>query len=316
MAAPIPCLDLSGFVSGDAASKLAAARAWDEAMSSVGVCHVTGHGVDADAVRAADAAARAFFLQPADVKAKSAAAFYGDLGYCAPGVEAVSRTHEDAPQRPADAVESFVIHNVKDDKQVSEQFNAAMARYWVEMEKLMHALMRLSALALGLDEGFFAPFYDNHHSVLRLAHYPPSPARARAEVADAGGAGGAAQAQLRYGEHTDYIGLTILRHDQPGLEVRLPDGRWVGVPPVSGELAFTINSADLVAQWTNDRWRSPLHRVANGAAGGGGRLSLVFFSGPANDAVVTCLPGCGAPRYPPTTAGAYLQQKLAASNDV
>ena len=46
-----------------------------------------------------------------------------------------------------------------------------------------------------------------------------------------------------------------------GLEVLGPGGRWAGVEPVSG--AFVINIGDLMARWTNDRWRSTLHRVVD-----------------------------------------------------
>ena len=53
--------------------------------------------------------ARAFFASPAEQKVACAAGRYGERGYCAPGVEAVSRTAEGEPQRPADAVESFVF---------------------------------------------------------------------------------------------------------------------------------------------------------------------------------------------------------------
>jgi isopenicillin N synthase-like dioxygenase len=46
-----------------------------------------------------------------------------------------------------------------------------------------------------------------------------------------------------------------------GLEVLDPGGAWTGVEPVPG--AFVINLGDLMARWTNDRWRSTLHRVVD-----------------------------------------------------
>lgn len=41
---------------------------------------------------------------------------------------------------------------------------------------------------------------------------------------------------------------------------------------------------------------------------------MVFFSGPSNDTLVECLPGCGEPKYAPVVCGEYLRAKLEASN--
>ena len=56
--------------------------------------------------------------------------------------------------------------------------------------------------------------------------------------------------------------MTILRQDAVGgLEVLGIDGAWAGVEPAPG--AFVVNIGDLMARWTNDRWRSTLHRVVD-----------------------------------------------------
>ena len=210
----------------------------------------------------------------------------------------------------------------------SAAFDSALRAYWAEVETLMHALMRLSALALGLQEDFFEDAYREHHSVLRLAHYP------RRECgADAAGSG--AEAQLRYGEHSDYTGYTLLWQDgstRPGMEARI-GGEWVDVPPAQGRLSIVVNAGDLIEVWTNGRWVSPLHRVANAMQGEvqkqeqhsrhhhqqqeqQGRLSIVFFTGPSDDTTVSCLPGCGEPKHAPVNALQYLLAKLSASNEV
>ena len=180
----------------------------------------------------------------------------------------MSRTavDNDAPQRPPDAVESFVYHgHAGRDKLPSEAalpgFASALGRYWGELEALTRALMSLSAAALGLEEDHFEAAYARHASVLRLAHYPPA-----AAAVSARGEGEAAAGRLRYGEHTDYIGFTILFQDdspRPGLEVRMPGGEFVDVPPLpstaadgadgGGGVSFTVNVADMIARWTNDR---------------------------------------------------------------
>jgi isopenicillin N synthase-like dioxygenase len=90
-------------------------------------------------------------------------------------------------------------------------------------------------------------------------------------------------------------------------------GRWVAAPP-SGD-AFTVNLGDLMMRWTNDRWRSTLHRVVNPAAGDqwrSQRLSLGMFFIPNYDAEIAPLPGSrGEPLYPPTTVAGYRTERFA-----
>lgn len=96
---------------------------------------------------------------------------------------------------------------------------------------------------------------------------------------------------------------------QGGLEVQSPDGAWHPVSPVPGSLV--VNLGDAMARWTNDRWRSTMHRVVVPT---GRRQSIAFFHNANWDAVIECLPGCLAPgeqpTYPPITAGPHLMQKF------
>jgi isopenicillin N synthase-like dioxygenase len=69
--------------------------------------------------------------------------------------------------------------------------------------------------------------------------------------------------------------------------------------------------------WTNDRWISTLHRVANpprDAALGSRRQSIVFFYQPNYDALIECLPGCCGPEHPakyaPVTSGEHRLRKF------
>ena len=99
-----------------------------------------------------------------------------------------------------------------------------------------------------------------------------------------------------------------------GLQVLGRDGAWADVPCIPG--TFVINLGDLMAEWTNDRWRSTLHRVVNPPReeAESSRLSLLFFHQPNYDAVIECLPSCtddaNPPRYAPITSGGHVAHKI------
>ena len=87
------------------------------------------------------------------------------------------------------------------------------------------------------------------------------------------------------------------------------------VEPVPG--AFVVNIGDLMARWTNDRWRSTLHRVVDPAdprAAAARRQSMAYFQNANWSAEISCLPTClepgEKPRYPPVLAGPHLMAKF------
>jgi len=121
--------------------------------------------------------------------------------------------------------------------------------YYRAMETLAHRLLDIFAKALDLPQDFFPPLCDSHWSALRALNYPeqihpPNPG------------------QLRIAPHSDYGVLTILRADDApgGLEVLRVDGSWS--PVVIPEDCFCVNLGDLMQRWTNDQWRSTVHRVS------------------------------------------------------
>jgi isopenicillin N synthase-like dioxygenase len=133
----------------------------------------------------------------------------------------------------------------------------------------------------------------------------------------------------RYGPHTDYMGYTILRADPGdwrdgacntgGLEVWLDaEEKWapVIIPPEHSDTALVVNAGDLFQRWTNDKWKSALHRVSNPAPGSAAwerdRFSIVFFSGPMDDVLIETISGAedGHVKYAPVRAGDYLLSKI------
>ena len=183
------------------------------------------------------------------------------------------------------------------------ELQAAWTAYYHAMRDVGRRLMSLFARGLGLPPGFFTGTTGDGASALRAINYPARK-------------GAALPGQRRAGAHTDYGMLTILRQDAVGgLEVLGPGGSWAGVEPVPG--AFVINIGDLMARWTNDRWRSTLHRVVEPpgpSAATARRQSMAYFQNANWSAEISCLPTClepGAkPRYEPVRAGPHLIGKF------
>jgi isopenicillin N synthase-like dioxygenase len=218
------------------------------------------------------------------------------VGHPDPGDDAYARAGRD----------SFYAPNIWPSEPTA--FRKTWEAYYTAMEDLSCRLMRGFALGLGLDEGFFEPKIARHISHLQANFYTPQD--------DA-----PADNQWRAGAHTDYGSLTILWQEPgvAGLQVRNTAGEWVDVGP--DERAFVVNVGDLMAYWTNDRWVSTLHRVANPPRDRADktRLSISFFHQPNADAVVECLPTCVADdnpaRYPRTTSGEHLMWKIRKANE-
>lgn len=73
------------------------------------------------------------------------------------------------------------------------------------------------------------------------------------------------------------------------------DGEWVGAPFIPGTLV--INIGDLFQRWTNDIYRSNLHRVVNRT--GKERYSIPTFFNLDYHTPVSCLPTCQSAGNPP-----------------
>lgn len=314
--------------------------AWDNAFRRFGCCILVGHGIEAEDFDRLREEATSFFSQPKETKMLFNYGPYGNEhgGYTPQAGEVVAASQgASVDGKTFDAVESFVLN-----RQTIQQHLDILPHsgaYFKMCEDLMHRLHVLSTRALGIpledgEEDYFRKFYDSSDprsaacgaslNALRLAYYPPQ------EREGCGGGGGSddemgdsieaasvgapevGKVANRYGEHTDYLGFTVLRPDESdwspelegagGLEVldSRGDGSWISVtlPAESKATALIVNAGDLMQRWTNNRWISPVHRVtgprAGSAAAAQGRSALVYFSGPMADAIVEVCSVCSA----------------------
>jgi isopenicillin N synthase-like dioxygenase len=166
-------------------------------------------------------------------------------------------------------------------------FREQMLAYQAALRELGDRVLSAIALSLDLPEDYFVPFYDMPNTTLGLLRYRPHPLDARPN-------------QLGAGAHTDWGAVTLLAQDGlGGLEVRNVAGEWIQAVPVPG--TFVINLGDLMQRWTNDLYRSNMHRVKNNSPTSE-RYSMPFFYGPRPDSLIECLPTCTDAEHPPQFA--------------
>jgi isopenicillin N synthase-like dioxygenase len=315
----IPVIDLAPALAGGPSDRRRVAGLVDQACVDIGFFTLVGHGVPERVGGDLRDAAHRFFALPIDAKRRAGPAdARTPRGYHALGGEALSAANDGvAPPDlkefyhvgPVDVGDDayytgpkgrqFFLPNIWPDEPAG--FRAAAVTYYRAMHGLVGCLMRLTALALDLEETFFDDKVDRSIGTMRLNYYP------RQVQAPLPG-------QLRAGAHTDYGGLTILNgEDVPGgLQVLTRSGGWLDVRTAADQ--FVVNIADLLMRWTNDRWLSTVHRVVNPPTAEGQnrpRLSIAFFNHPNWDVVIECVAPPGQARHAPVMSGDYRDLKYA-----
>ena len=307
----VPVIDLAPWFDGS--DRAAVAARVDAALQDVGFFLVTGHGVP-DASRAAvRAAARSFFALPPEVKQRYAVTVAG-RGWLPPGVEA--NGYSEGTETPPDLKESYSVG--ADDSTAPldgywfqrnvypaevPALETSIADYLGRMKALSDELLRLCAAALQLDDDFFTRHTARSTHTLNINWYPPMELTGAPEVG-----------QFRIGPHTDFGTVTVLDREpgRGGLQVWTEQDGWEDAPYVDG--AFTINTGDLLARWSGDRWKSNRHRVLppQAEAPDEDLVSLVYFYETDRDAVIEALrPPVGRPHeYAPVVASDFLRERL------
>jgi isopenicillin N synthase-like dioxygenase len=298
--AAIPVIDLAGLASS-AEARARAGREMVLAAQSVGFFYVRNHAIPAPLIEEVFALAAAFFAEPVARK-EAVAVNAGHRGFIRMGeAKMASLARPDLKESfvwgldAADPAEGIPPNRWPDflpamRPVLRDFFDAGNALGW--------DMLRALATALGIAPDSFVRAIDRPISRGSIIHYPPQPPELGAE-------------QFGVSTHTDYGCLTLLCQDETGgLQVQGAGGAWLTAHPIPG--TFVVNIGDLLARWSNDRFRSTPHRVVNRS--GRTRFSTAIFVDPNRDTLITpVLQGDETARYEPVTCGDYLRGRLDAA---
>jgi isopenicillin N synthase-like dioxygenase len=301
----LPVIDVGGLREGDPRCR-AVAQALRQACTTTGFFYVTNHGVaDAD-VAMILAEGKRFFDEPTVMKERVSIHNTKIFrGYDGVGTEALNQATgsdnkesmylgvEHGPDHPL-VLAGTPHHGLNQWPDWLPGWRQSVDKYFTTMNALARRIIKGIALSLDLPWTYFDAGMGDAMRAVRLLHYPPHPTAHP-------------DRELGCGAHTDFGMLTILAQDEiGGLEVQLPSGEWIPVPPIPG--AFIVNIGDITMRWTNDIYTSARHRVMNRSPHD--RYSVAFFVNTSFNSVIECLPTCRSRerpvRYPPITAGAHL----------
>jgi isopenicillin N synthase-like dioxygenase len=327
----VPTVDISPYLEPDTGevsqihARSQVALEIDAACREVGFIQILGHGIPAEASTGLAAAIDQFFALPSEAKKQYRQPAGVNRGYTAPKTERLSLSlGVTQAERMNDFFEAFNVGASAADYPGLELpatvypanvwptdaplFQPGVEAWFAAAAGAGRVMLRIFADALQLPRGFFDGYTDHSIDVLRINNYA-LPAGEKV-VLDGD--------LIGMGEHTDFGIVTLLWADRvAGLQVLDRAGIWHDVSPAPG--ALLINLGDLTSRWTNERWKSTLHRVKPPVQGGTihRRRSAAFFLDGNVDAIITALPGCvqpgESPLYAPITVGDHITAKLRGS---
>jgi isopenicillin N synthase-like dioxygenase len=295
----IPVIDLAGLAGDGDAIRSIGARLL-AAAEGIGFFYIRGHGIPQRLIDDVLATAARFFAETAERK-QSVAVNAGHRGFVATGQ---AKMTDDA--KP-DLKESFVWgldapgpDGIPPNRwpEFMPELRGVLMDFFEAGHGVGWGLLRAFAAGLDIAPDSFVRTIDRPISRGSIIHYPPQPPAMGAD-------------QFGVSSHTDYGCLTLLYQDSTGgLQVRGSAGTWLMAHPIPG--TFVVNAGDLLARWSNDRFRSTPHRVVNRS--GRTRFSTGLFVDPNRDTLVAPVvrPGETA-RYEPVTCGDYLRGRLDAA---
>ncbi|KIL67773.1 hypothetical protein M378DRAFT_158956 [Amanita muscaria Koide BX008] len=315
----IPVIDLTNITSSDPTLRQALAREVRNACINVGFFYVSNHSIPEAVINNGLEGTKQFFSLPLESKMelenKKSPSFRG---------YAPILSGNNNPENAGDLHEGFQfgweeLVNAKGAR--GEEIDGAMsgANQWpseteapdfrraaltyyhaaVELGKLLFPIF---ALALELPEDYFEDKTRHSAAIMGVLHYPPQTSQVDGRV-------------IGIGAHTDWECFTILWQEPQiqALQVLNADKKWIDAPPIDGTLV--INLGDQFARWTNDVFKSTVHRAINRS--GVRRYSIPLFFGTDYNVKLEPIPSCVSearpPKYEVVNAGDYVKSRFQAT---
>ena len=294
---PLPVMDLGPYFAGELGALERLAAKWREACEGLGFLCLVNHGLPQSEIEKMETEARRFHAL-ADAEKLKIRVNEHQRGFI-PGKATILTHSTYSENKKLDSVECFVVAtdypeddpNTKAGKQFYSQnqwpdnlpgFREGVENYMAQVVSLCDRLLPVWAVSLGLEQGFFEPYFKNGHNYLRIAKYPQTP--------DAG------EDEQGLGSHADTGFMTFLPPArEAGLQVLDTDDTWFW--PVVPDGAIILNIGWFLSRWTNDRYRATPHRVSPPRKAD--RYSFACFVNTSLETEVECLPTCTTPDYPP-----------------
>ncbi|KZT69579.1 Clavaminate synthase-like protein [Daedalea quercina L-15889] len=309
----IPIIDLKNIRSTDLRDRRALADEIREACINVGFFYVKNHTIPQSAIDNAVSEGKHFFSLPLDTKTvldiHKSQNFKGYTALLGENTNPENRgdLHEgfdlgweefSGRGRAADEDGAMSGGNVWPEGLPG--FREACLEYYHAAVNLGKMLFPLFALALNLPESFFDDKTTKPAAIMRLLYYPPQTGAVDDRVEG-------------IGAHTEYCFTILWQDNVQALQVLNAAGKWIDAVPIPGTLV--VNIGDQFARWSNDIFKSTVHRAINRS--GVERYSIPLFFGSDYNVRLEPFAGCvtedNPAKYEVVTAGEYVKSKLEAT---
>ena len=297
----IPIIDISPIYSNNTTEINNLVNSVKNAMKNIGFFMIKGHQFHSDNIRNTWNITKQYFDQSTQIKELIKMTPSYPYGY--ESNEILSKTFDNNKTIYPDMKETFQLCLNNNDVRLPKSpknMDKIITNYYNNMSKLATKILEIFALSLDMPQNWFEDKIQNHQSALRLLNYP------HVETYEPN--------KIRCSQHSDYGILTILKQDNTGgLQVQSKNNTWIDIK--SPEECFIINIGDLFKRWTNDKWKSTVHRVVNPQIKNGvnnRRQSIAFFFNANPNTLIQTFESCkinGISKYDDIIAGDYLMMK-------
>ena len=300
----IPVIDISSLFGADP-QYLSVGKALQKAATEIGFFYVSGHSIHQELLEQAFSVSKNFFAAPEEAKATVLTQGY-HRGLLAMGVSKMEGQQkvdlkesyiwgEDYVQDNADFLAGNELLPPNRWPNFMPEIRQILPEYLHQAHHTGKQLLRAIAASLDIDLDYFVGKFRKPITRSTLIHYPPQPPTMGEE-------------QFGVSPHTDYGTITLLAQDDTGgLRVQGINGNWLTAHPIEGTIV--VNVGDLLARWSNNRFRSTPHCVVN--ASGKERYSIATAMDPDWDTLVSPVVKPGEqPLYEDVLCGDYIRGRF------